>query len=322
MDPASFNEFFDRKMAQMFPINIGKVSALGDDGRTVNLAFGTGVINDVQCGSGYPIRTIGDDVLVFRVPAGNWVVVCSLNAVGITDYVTTDQLEDATDKLTADLTNKINDVKADVPEVLFGSAAPGAGWTQATSSYFQDAGNGKRRSYYQTGTPPVSSVKPPAPVSQTAPKSVTINPTARGSWRSSGQTDDDVWQSDWNGDYGNWIGAWFYGNAIAAACAGKTVRDIRLKLSRTKSGGTGSGAQSRIGLHDKTAKGNPPQIVNSRYGPKLEQGESKWWTLPAAFVSSLASGATKGFFCEGSGRGQYIHYAGSAGQLIIRFNAS
>ncbi len=320
MDPVAFNDFLARKIEEALPFRFARVSALGDDGSTVNLAFGSGIIESVPCSSGYPVRAIDDNVWVIRAPAGNWEVLCKSSVIGSPQYATMDDLEDAADRLSVDLNNKITDLATDVTEVTFGSGAPGAGWTQATETYFLDAGGGKKRMYLRNVAPPPTTSKPPPPPTQTAPKSITINPIARGSWRPNGQTDSDVWQSDWSGNYGNWVGAWFYGNAIAEACAGKSVRDMRLKLSRTKSGGWSYGVQSRIGLHDRATKGNPPQTIDSKYGPKLEWGEATWWTLPESFENSLQSSATKGFFVEGSGRGQYIHYADSAGQLVIRFN--
>lgn len=312
-----------KMISDALPIRYGRVSAVGEDG-TVNLEFGSSIIEQVPCSSGYPIRKIGDTVLVLRAPSGNWEVMFRSADTETAEYATLDDLEAAIDNLDADVTADLAGVATDIPGLAWGNGPPGgSGWVVATTTYFRDVGGGKREIYFdQSESAPPPTTKPPPPPTRTAPKSITLQPASRGSWRTSGQTDPDVWQGTWT-SRGDWLGAWFYGDDIADACAGRSVASMSLRLSRVSGSiGWNRGIPVRLGLHDRQTKGKPPKSEGPRTPFNLEPNQTRDYTLPASWRNMLASGDMRGFFVTGSGRSQYIKYAGSAGRLVIRFNPS
>jgi hypothetical protein len=306
---ASLREQVRQLMYEMLPLKMAQVSAVGEDG-TVNLQFGGGIIEQVPCGSGYPTRTIGDSVLVIRPLSGNWMVLAKTTSGEMSEFATKDDLEAAVTDLSDDL----------APDVTasFGSAAPGAGWTPATTVWFRDNGAGGRDLYLQNATPPASTPKPPA---KTAPKTVTLQPSAEGAWRSGGQTDDIPWQGDWTGR-GNWHGGWFYGTAIEDACDGRSVKSMVLRLSRSGNGqGWNRVVPVNLGLHNRTTKGNPSIAVGPKVPFKLEPNQARDYTLPTSWRDQLAAGTMRGFTVSGSGQGDYLKFGGASGRLVISFNA-
>lgn len=310
------------------PLKLARVSAVGSDG-TVNLEFGSGIIEQVPCSSGYPIRVIGDSVWVARPRSGNWEVLVRSNSDEFPSYVTRDDLETAVTDLNDDIAAGLADVRGDIPpkiSVVWGSGAPSdPSWQQAASTWFRDTGAGKREIYFDlaVASPPPTEppVKPPPPPPKTAPKSITLQPTARGSWRSSGQTDDTVWQGTWT-SLGNWLGGFFYGDDIEDACAGRSVKSMVLRLSRVAGPGWNRGVPVHLGLHDRQTKGKPPKSVADRSPFKLEPNQTRDYPLPASWRDQLASGDMRGFYVTGSGQSDYIKYGNSSGRLVINFNAA
>lgn len=115
-------------------------------------------------------------------------------------------------------------------------------------------------------------------------------------------------------------GLWVYGTSIAAACAGKTVQSMSIRLSRTKSGGNPR-IRPRLYLHDQTSAPARKPSLGSSWVPKkiLQRGEVDEYDLPASWVSQLASGAARGIACSAStGKSYYLRY-GVCGQLTITF---
>lgn len=310
-DPGSLRKMIADEIQRLMPMRWAKVSAVQIDGGTVNLQYGAGIIESVPCSSGYPKRAVDDVVLAMRTPAGNWEVLIKSTDLVAPEYVSADEL-------TAALSDLKDDLSDDAAEVTFGSGAPGVGWTQATETWFQDAGAGKKKAYLRNASPPAASTPPPK---RTTPKSVTINPASRGSWRSSGQTDGDVWAGTWT-SRGDWLGAWFYGTAIAAACAGRSVKSIQTKLGRDAGPGRGQGVPIHIGLHNKTSKDKPSTSYGDRRPFKLEPNQTRWWTVTAAFQADLVSGSMRGFYATGNGQADYLRFSSGSGQVKINFNPS
>lgn len=329
IDPGKLRDTIQKMITDALPIMYATVSAVGDDG-TVNLAFGTSIIEQVPCSSGYPVRAIGDTVLVMRAPSGNWEVMFRSSASEAPEFATVGQLEAATDALTEDYKAGDEDVRGDikpVPQITWGTGAPSdPSWRPAAGVYFRDTGSGGRDIYFDeaVAAPPPTTAppKPTKPPAQTAPKSITIEPSSRGSWRASGQTESDVLQGTWT-NLGNWLGGWFYGDAIEEACQGRSVKSMVLRLARA-GGGTGwnRGVPVHLGLHDRKTKGKPPKSEGPRTPFKLEPNQARNYTLPGAWRDMLASGAMRGFFVTGSGDADYMKFTGSAGRLVINFNAS
>lgn len=304
---------------------IAKVAAVNDDG-TVSLEWGTDPILNVPCSSGYIGRAVGQTVLVSRV--SGQVIVTGTTATpgvdidGINDAVsnlqaTADSLDAFTHAVDSDVT-RLENVRI---RPSFGTAAAPTGFLLADSVWFKDQGGGRVDLYLKrsvdSGTG--SSAPPTATRPALTPKPVTLQPNSRGSWRTSGQTDGDVWQGDWTGR-GNWRGGWFYGTQIADACAGKSVKSMTLYLTRTNDGtGWGRGVPAHVSMHNETSKAKP-SAMGTMHSVRLAPGQLVKYSLTDAWKTSLASGSARGFMVSGSGRSDYLKCAGSAGKLVITFN--
>lgn len=317
----NLSEMINRRVEAAVPIRLAQVSSVNEDLNTVNLQFGSTIVNEVPCSSGYPIRAIGDSVLVLQVQAGNWIVLAKAVDAEPPVWATVDALETAVEDLNEDLKDGLEAVEGDTKVIGWGTGNAGPEWTEASSVWFRDVGDGKREIYFQTPAPPTSSTKPPPVPPKTAPKSVVLQPTDEGAWRDGGQTDTTPWQGDWTGR-GDWRGGWFYGGAIADACAGRSVKWMMLRISRSTKANTGwnSGVPVRLGLHDRETKGKPTMAEGPRTPFKLEPGQVRDYTLPAAWRDLLASGDMKGFVVDGNGRGDYLKFGGASGRLAIAFN--
>jgi hypothetical protein len=307
---------------------IARVAAVNEDG-TVSLEWGADPILNVPCSGSYTNRQEGQTVIVERV-AGQ-IIVTGTTATQDTDFQALidealDPIQDALND-TTDFAEAVNDDVTRLENirtrVTFGTAAAPSGFLQADSVWFKDQGGGRVDLYLRRSTDPGSgSSAPPTstkPPTHKVPKPVTITPNSRGSWRSSGQKDGDVWQGDWTGR-GNWRGGWFYGTKIADACSGKTVKSMTLYLSRTKDGsGWNRGVPAHVNLHNETSKAKPSPI-GTMHSVKLAPGQVVKYQLPSAWISALASGSARGFMVSGSGRSDYLKCAGSAGKLVIKFS--
>jgi len=306
---------------------IARVASVNDDG-TVSLEWGTDPILNVPCSSSYLGRAVGQTVLVSRV--SGQVIVTGTTATPDTDVqgLIDASLGPVIDSLdgTTKYAQAVNDDVTRLENVrirpTFGIGSAPGGFLQADSVWFKDQGGGRVDLYFKRSTDsgtgssaPPTSTKPPTHVT---PKPATITPSSRGSWRGSGQTDAAVWQGDWTGR-GNWLGGWFYGTQIADACAGKTVNAMILYLSRSNDGsGWNRGVPAHVNLHSQTSKAKP-SASGTMHSIRLSPGQLVKYTLTDAWKSSLASGDTRGFMVSGSGRGDYLKCASSAGKLVITF---
>ena len=316
---------------------LARVSALNEDG-TVSLEWGAEPVLGVAASRAYADRQVGDVVIVSRVQ-GQLIVTGTANAQEspIEDLIdaaispVSDSLDDTIDNLNGlddfahDLDDDVTRLENVRPRVTFGSSNPPGGFRQASAIWFKDQGDGRVDLYLvvsgggSASSEPTRPAKPPTKKTTKTPKPVTLTPSSRGSWRSSGQTDSAVWQGDWTGR-GNWTGGWFYGTSIASACSGKSVKSMTFTIARTKDGsGWGRGVPAHLNLHGKTSK-SKPSAVASGHAVKLAPGQKVSYSLPAAWVSALASGSARGFMLSGSGRGDYLKCSGAAGSLRIVFN--
>lgn len=296
-----------------------RVSAVGDDGTTVNLDVGDGTpVNAVLCLGSYVDRQTSDlvAVLLFGPASTSWIVIGGYGRPS-PGWVTDDDMTAAIASAIAKIS--IPDVPPTVT-VLKGSGAPsGAGWVQATDyPYWRDDGNGDRSIYFPTGNPDSGSsgpVKPPPPPA--TPDPVTLQPNSHGSYRPGGQTDAGLIQGAWTGR--DWTAALFYGTQIADACSGKTVAKMELTLARQNdSSGWNRAVAVHIGTHGRTTKGKVTSLDNINAVAGLEHGQRRTYTLTSAQVNALKSGSDRGL---GMGEtSDYVKFTDGSGNLKITFS--
>lgn len=111
---------------------------------------------------------------------------------------------------------------------------------------------------------------------------------------------DYVYQGDpgsWAPALGNYRGLWFFNaSSIRSALSGKTIKSIRIKLTRRSKGGYYSSRPLYFYTHNKTsASGGAPSLSNSAGKlASFKPGESKWVNLPVSFGNALKNGTATG----------------------------
>ncbi|MFF9088659.1 hypothetical protein ACF1BE_19945 [Streptomyces sp. NPDC014991] len=275
--------------------------------RGVNLDYRGALLLDVPCVDSYRNRRAGDWVALR--PGSRPVVMWRLG----TDPGDVD--EESIRSLAREVTLDEQVVRA----ATWGTAAPaGTGWQTVQTLYLRKNTEGKVELYGQLASQ--SDTSPDTPPDR-APKPATITPTAYGTWRG-GRPDDYAdypTQGDWTGR-GNRRGGWFYGSAIAAACAGKAVASMTVKLSRRRGSGVNARRPLHLYLHGYTSP--PSGQLDLGDGPEeplsLSAGATGTATLPASWRSQLASGAAKGLAIYASGSRDYMSVSG--GTITITFS--
>ena len=151
-----------------------------------------------------------------------------------------------------------------------------------------------------------------------AAASAVISATLAAGWLTTGAATAPEPRSGADGDGSpDWLGAWFYAGQIAAACAGRTVTRMQVRISRTSWGGVDAPALLRLGLH--SSDGVQPALTQTWLpGFTLPRGGSALVTIPTAQTNALASGAVLGVGVWGNGPGEYAIYTTDA-DLSITF---
>ncbi|MFD7319221.1 hypothetical protein [Streptomyces sp. NPDC059883] len=291
--------------------NVATVSAQVDDVTDlgVNLLMGGALITDVPCTDAYRNRKAGDWVAVRR--GSRPVVMWRLG----------DDPGEATETRIREIAE---DAAADLQVIraaTWGTVAPtGPGWQTTSTLFIRKNAQGKVELYAQIGS--LTDPSPPEPPGR-APSPVTISPSSAGSWRN-GRPDEGRDGAAYQGDYtggGNLRGGWFYGTAIAAACAGKSVASMTLTLTRRRGTGVNAKRPAHVYLHNYTLP--PSGQLSLGDGPedllRLSVGARGTAPLPAAWRSALASGSARGLAVYASGRTDYAAFTG--GSLRITFSA-
>lgn len=272
---------------QMSPFSIMQVDSIQEDG-TVNLAWGEAIINGVAANVSYSPRNEGDVVLVLNHTAG-WRV---MDKIG-------------------------GPVKVEIPEQIdlaFGPPAP-SGYTQASAVWVKEGAI-----YVQTGSGPAPG--PADPPSSSKPKPVTLSPNTRAAYRDGDRDGSTPAQGAWPSYPHPYSTAFIYGSRIQAACQGKTVNSMQIRIARTgKYHGVSGKVRPRLNLHDETsAPKKTPSYSNRWEGPGLGMGDSKWVTIPSSQVARLASGSSSGIGLQAStGKSDYMICTTGCGELRITF---
>lgn len=273
---------------QANPFQIMQVDSLQEDG-SVNLRWGEAIISGVSANVSYSPRAEGDVVLVLNHSAG-WRV---MDKIG-------------------------GPIEIDIPDPVgmeFGPAAPPADFVQVNAVYMKNG-----MIYGQTGEGPGPG--PGDPPQASKPKPMTIQPAARQGYRS-GRKDSQRFAQGASPSYPKpWAAIWTYGNKIAAACQGKTVDKMQIRVARVSAyHGTSKKVKPRFGLHDETSPPRSTPTLTSRWdGPGLGFGSAVWATLPASQASRLADGSAKGIGVNaGVSNSTYLIYKPTSGNLRITF---
>lgn len=134
---------------------------------------------------------------------------------------------------------------------------------------------------------------PPPPTTQTTTQ--TFVPSKYYSVRPTYTENGVLYQSDWNGSYGNWVGHVTFDSTIKAWLKDCTGYRAQVYLSRqsTKHGNYGSAS---IRLRDYGTLGS------------LGLGEGKWFDIPTSFIDQFKSGSRTELIFDGTGNSYYCKF--------------
>lgn len=120
-----------------------------------------------------------------------------------------------------------------------------------------------------------------------------------GLWDSGSNYGNSVTQGSWSG-YGPFTGAFFFGSTLPTDVTGKTIKRIRVQITR-QTGGVY--AEQNVVIRPHLSPTRPtdnvaPQSVSHIAGIKV--GDTRWITLPSSFFAGFESGTFKGLAINGS----------------------
>lgn len=132
-----------------------------------------------------------------------------------------------------------------------------------------------------------------ADMTTAAPGPATIAATDAATWAGASGSRAGIVSSDVQ------VAAWYYGGAIAAACAGKLATAMRVTITRADGAGADMGAPLRLGLHNLTGFGQPTITDLWDTGVALWPGQTATVPIPSAQVALLAAGTAQGIAANG-----------------------
>lgn len=167
-------------------------------------------------------------------------------------------------------------------------------------------------------TPPVDEaggvdVAPPS--TPTGPQTLALRPTWSGSWRAGAWRSDtsDLYQGDYSGRGVNQGGCWW--GRLPSTMVAATLRVVRLA-------GAGAGAAQTPTMCLLAGMARPagaPTVLATAPGPALPRSAAASWTVPAAWVAQMASGAAGGIgITSGGSRTPYLGLAVSEGGMTLQ----
>lgn len=175
----------------------------------------------------------------------------------------------------------------------------------------------------------------PLPVKPTLPPKETT-----GNWT---QSSSNTWQANSGGQWANqynkfgtdviqgkWSnagpqrGLWFFGNAVRNTVNGKSIKRIRVRITRKSSGGYSSAVSAVIRPHayaSKPTSTSAPSFLGASHAVKFKWGETKWVTLPSSFHSFFANGSAYGLglYTTSVSNTDYMRFTGNA-EIEITYN--
>lgn len=164
-----------------------------------------------------------------------------------------------------------------------------------------------------------SATPPPAPET-----TKTFSATSGDSWRDNfggqwyGQS--EVVQGYWGG-YGVYKGLWFFGSSPSTTVTGKTIKAMRLKVTRKSVGGASGAVTVYFKPHGYTSKpSGSPSYLNASTTASFKFNESKWITIPSSFYPLFQNGSAKGIgiYISSTSQSYYAKFSSSA-QLEITY---
>lgn len=156
---------------------------------------------------------------------------------------------------------------------------------------------------------------PPAPTPVEATKTYSAN-SGSGTWRadfgglwdSGSNYGNAVTQGSWSG-YGPFTGAFIFGTAPSSDVTGKTIKRIRIQITRL-SGGVYAAQNVVIRPHGSTSRPSGNVSLQSlNYAAGIKVGETRWITLPSSFHAGFQNGSYKGLGING---GSYVKLSKTA----------
>lgn len=104
----------------------------------------------------------------------------------------------------------------------------------------------------------------------------------------------DVLQGQW-ANWGLNKGMWFFGESLHNTVKGKTIKRIRVRLTRTNNSGSSGAVSAIIRPHKYANKpSGEPSYLNATHSVSFRWGESKWVTLPSSFNTLFSNGQAYG----------------------------
>jgi len=142
---------------------------------------------------------------------------------------------------------------------------------------------------------------PSAPKTETPPApdtTYTWTATSAKSWRPQGWRSDNsfAYQGEWSGN-GNHRGLWFFNSAdIRSKLAGKTIKRVRVYVTRRAEGGNSGNITPTFWMHsyDSQPSDMPLLAASALSNQAFAWGSAKWVTLPNNYGTDLQSGARRG----------------------------
>lgn len=158
------------------------------------------------------------------------------------------------------------------------------------------------------------SATPPAPPETTT----TWSATSADSWRDNfgGQWygQNEVVQGQWS-SYGIYRGLWFFGSGVASTLAGKTIKSMRLKVTRKSAGGSSGAVTIYFRPHNYASKpGGQPSFPSTYTTATFKWGESKWITIPSSFYTYFTNSSYDGIgiYVNSTSNSYYAKFSNSA----------
>lgn len=251
---------------------------------TVTLSLGTGdPILSVPCTSSYPIRAVGDKVLVAQLSSTSWHVLSKANSARSDGAV---NLAD----LYAGLDNLETLILREIPHSItlsMGTGAAPSGFVTATDIAYRDRGNGSFDLYLRVPTAHTASTRD---VGQVQPRSLTMVPNNVTTWQG-GSFEFGLRQG------AGLVAAAFF-DLVSAAVAGHTVTKITAIINRN-SADVGD-VPLVIGLHNSISD-KPTMSLGPATTIPISPAQSLEWQLPDLWRDALVAGSARGLMFVGTG---------------------
>lgn len=125
----------------------------------------------------------------------------------------------------------------------------------------------------------------------------------------------NVAQGRWSSTTGLLAGIWLFGTGPSSTVTGKSIKQIRVYVTRENDGGNGGAATIYIRPHAYHAQpGGAPSYLAPSYAVSLNRGQGKWITLPSSFHAYFANGSAKGIgvYTTSTSQAYYVRLARAA----------